>query len=358
MQALRNVALALAVLVSGASAAQRNGFNNSLDSMHGHSLTEEAAAELEERLERDASDVKSRRRLIAYYSTQFRDPAARDKQCEHALWLIEHAPELADSSLFSLPYLVDEEISKRAKELWERHIRDRPEDGDVIWNAAAFYTLREPSRSEELLLHGEELEPEKWDWPHQLGQLFMLSARRRGADLPLRYALAAGAFERALERIPKGSKGQSLMVRFPFEATVRQSLAVAALWSGDLERAGTQAEWLIDEGAVRRGPLKTVDGGALHKGHLVLGHIALEAGDVPEAESRLLAAGRIPGGPSLGSFGPNMRLARDLLEHERNEVVLEYFELCSVFWKRPELDTWAEAVRAGEMPDFGANLIY
>jgi hypothetical protein len=81
-------------------------------------------------------------------------------------------------------------------------------------------------------------------------------------------------------------------------------------------------------------------------------------GNVEEAEQRLLAAGRTSGSPNLNSFGPNMRLARDLLERGRQDVVLEYFELCRVFWPRRELDRWAEQVKAAEMPDFGANLAY
>ena len=62
----------------------------------------------------------------------------------------------------------------------------------------------------------------------------------------------------------------------------------------------------------------------------------------------------------MDTFGPNMSLARDLLEQGEKGVVLEYFELCRNFWKmhRGRLDAWATTVNDGGMPDFGGNLLY
>lgn len=64
------------------------------------------------------------------------------------------------------------------------------------------------------------------------------------------------------------------------------------------------------------------------------------------------------GAPTLNSFGPNMSLAKELLERGEREVVLEFFELCRTFWECEEgrLDTWSDDVRRGEIPNFGANL--
>ena len=55
-----------------------------------------------------------------------------------------------------------------------------------------------------------------------------------------------------------------------------------------------------------------------------------------------------------------MMLAKELLERGKKQVVLEYFELCSKFWKHgaDRLDEWNAAVHAGMTPDFGANLWY
>lgn len=116
---------------------------------------------------------------------------------------------------------------------------------------------------------------------------------------------------------------------------------------------------------------------AVHAGNVVLGRIAFEAGDLPEAKRRLLmsvAEDSMPYGlksksgtsfpwkasPQMDSFGPDMSLARDLLTKGEKEIVLKYFDLCSKFWVRGKdrLDNWRTQVENGEAPNFGPNLVY
>ncbi len=101
-------------------------------------------------------------------------------------------------------------------------------------------------------------------------------------------------------------------------------------------------------------------GGAVYDGNLVLGRIAAQEGRIDDAKRYLLGAGESTGSPMLGSFGPNMGLAKDLLERGEPDTVLEYFELCRKFWLvgNDKLTQWSEDVKAGRMPDFGANLYY
>ena len=96
----------------------------------------------------------------------------------------------------------------------------------------------------------------------------------------------------------------------------------------------------------------------IHDANSVLGLIALREGNTVSAKEHLLAAGKTPGSPHLDSFGPNMRLAKELLEHGEQETVLDYFRLCGNFWKREELDEWISEVEAGRIPDFGPNMDY
>jgi hypothetical protein len=99
-------------------------------------------------------------------------------------------------------------------------------------------------------------------------------------------------------------------------------------------------------------------GQAIHDGNLVLGRIALEQGAIEDAKLYLLQAGTSSGSPVLGSFGPNMSLARELLEKGERDTVLQYFDLCRNFWKSEKLNQWSAEVNAGQSPKFGANLIY
>jgi hypothetical protein len=136
------------------------------------------------------------------------------------------------------------------------------------------------------------------------------------------------------------------------------TLTAAALAKGEIELAKTSAEALLKQAETMKDDWNY--GNALHVANLVLGRIALLAGDTKEAKRFLLEAGKTPGSPQLNSFGPNMLLAKELLEKKETAVVLEYFELCAKFWKRhtAKLDEWKAAVEKNEIPEFGANLRY
>ena len=103
-------------------------------------------------------------------------------------------------------------------------------------------------------------------------------------------------------------------------------------------------------------------GNAIHQGHVLLGSAALARGDVSRAVSELLAAGRTPGSPQLNSFGPNVALARELLQKGQTASVLEYFSLCRRFWMpqfaEAKLKECESDVTAGREPSFGPHLVY
>ena len=101
-------------------------------------------------------------------------------------------------------------------------------------------------------------------------------------------------------------------------------------------------------------------GTAVYYGHLVLGEVALARGDKSVASAELLAAGHTRGSPQLNSFGPNMRLANGLLQAGERAPILEFLKSCESFWEmgHRQLQEWAELVRTGGSPDFGANLVY
>jgi hypothetical protein len=101
-------------------------------------------------------------------------------------------------------------------------------------------------------------------------------------------------------------------------------------------------------------------GNAIQDGNVVLGRIAVKEGKMDEAQQHLLAAGNSPGSPQMNSFGPNMSLAKDLLEKGDTDTPLQYFDLCRKFWTMDygKLNDWSNEVKAGKVPDFGANLVY
>ncbi|WP_116124681.1 hypothetical protein [Lewinella sp. IMCC34183] len=99
-------------------------------------------------------------------------------------------------------------------------------------------------------------------------------------------------------------------------------------------------------------------GNAIHQANIVLGLLEVERGCLDRAERHLTDAARTPGSPQLTAFGPNMLLARKLLEAGRREPVLDYLKRCRKIWKLHfgRLWLWAFDVRLGRTPNFGANL--
>jgi hypothetical protein len=73
------------------------------------------------------------------------------------------------------------------------------------------------------------------------------------------------------------------------------------------------------------------NGDAIHHGNLVLGRFALKSGDVEKAKEYLLKAGQTSGSPVLCSGGPNMMLAKELLESGEREVVIQYLKALRQF---------------------------
>lgn len=103
-------------------------------------------------------------------------------------------------------------------------------------------------------------------------------------------------------------------------------------------------------------------GNALHHAHLVLGRVHLFQKDLTGAKQELELAAQTPGSPQLASFGPNMTLAKELLEKGEKDAVFKYFDLCTKFWKsefsQKEFSDWKTDIKAGKIPNFRGNLVY
>jgi thiol-disulfide isomerase/thioredoxin len=141
-----------------------------------------------------------------------------------------------------------------------------------------------------------------------------------------------------------------------------RQLAVALLWAlslnaqaidpmGDLESAERDARATLQLAAAE--PKAWNHDDLVHAANTVLGSVALQRGDLKEAKARLLASGKIAGSGVLGSFGPSMALAQELLEVGERDVVRQYLELCRSFWKydRGRIDRYLDLIRADATPN-------
>jgi len=319
----------------------------------GNKLSEEEVKDLEDRLEANPDDLASRTKLLGYYfRTQFKSSYARKVRQKHIMWIIENRPE---AEIAGLPYaslnpILDGLAYHKAKKLWLKQVETQEKNTAILGNAANFFIIHDRDISESLLNKAQVLEPDNPEWSERLGELYLL-------DMHTAKSIRAkkNAAKKALKQF---QHSLTLTVDETHRFYRLADVAEAAFEAGETEKARTYATELLDKAATHRNDWNY--GNAIHHGNLILGRIALKSGDLEKAKECLIKAGNTPGSPQLNSFGPNMTLAKELLEKGEREVVIKYFQLCANFWKggRDRLKNWTSTVKGGGIPDFGANLDY
>jgi hypothetical protein len=156
-----------------------------------------------------------------------------------------------------------------------------------------------------------------------------------------------------LEQTQNPEKRFWLLVRLPAIALAAGKTTEAKKYAEQLNTAAKQA--------TKPGSSPFRLGIAVHVSKTVLGLIAVDESDINAAKDYLLASGEVVGDPpGLEGFGPNMLLAKRLVEKNERETVIKYFDLCSKFWKddRGRLEKWKDIVHNGGTPNFGPNNDY
>ena len=310
---------------------------------------------LEQRVQSNPEDANARGALLQLYgieSIHFMPLGEASKAARpHALWLIEHRPH-SQALFFSAVLLspaLDPEGYQQAAALWTKQIEQAPNDPVMLEQAGLFYLVSDRARAEELFVRVLQLDPVQTMAASMLTTLYKLdedqatTPEQKAAISRKRVAFTVNSLDHA-------------NAETRFDSLI--SLAEAELDANDLERAERYAHELLDSSSNYKEQWNYGD--VLHKGNLILGRIRLREGRIADAKDYLLASGRTPGSPTLDSFGPNMSLAKELLNKGERDVVFEYFDLCSKFWLmgQDNLSAWRAAVKQGKIPEFGANLDY
>lgn len=314
--------------------------------MSGGRLAAEEVESLEKQLEKEPDDIASRTKLLGYYfRKEFKDQSARQAKQKHVLWLILNSPE---SEVLGTPYgeldaFLDKEAYAQGKKAWIDQIKAKPANLNVLENSANFFLLHDRALAVESLQAARSLDMDDPKWPTKLGHLYSLDMITNSLKVKITAA------EKALEQFEIAYKLSTDRGR----DALLQSLAKTALAANKLEKAREYAEKTLSSNGSGWNY-----GNNIHHGNIILGRIALASGNLEEAKKRLIAAGKTPGSPQLNSFGPNMSLAKELLEKGQKDAVIEYFDLCSKFWKsgKDRLSKWSVLVKDGKIPNFGHNL--
>lgn len=326
----------------------------------GIGLSQQQAEKLEKRLESDPNSFADRIELLDFYSFKKASneltPSELTSRRGHVLWVIANEPSSAfagDPAMRFYPKGEEQDPDglEEARKLWLSEVGMRPSDSRTLYNAGEFFSsIYEYPRSEELLERARRIDGSSFDITFSLAEDYWHDTRY-SATSDQRRTLAVkalGTFEQAINNAHDNDD----------KLFVLPNAAQAAFEAGDDAKA---AAWSQEMLGMAETPLEGRDyADAIHYGNIVLGRIALQQGDVEDAATHLVKAGAIDGNPHLDTFGPNMMLAKELLERGDSKPVLAYFESCGKFWKSDDgkLGQWRSDVIAGKTPDFGPNLRY
>lgn len=312
------------------------------------SLTPEQVEDYERHLVDNPDDMLARTKLMVHYYRSGRtNPGAGRAHTRHLVWAINRDPNahMLEQGLHTgISHFENYEGFTEVKDAWESQLKRDPRNTTILDRFSSFVSTHDVERSIELLLSAQEVEPKNAWWAIRLGFEYERLARRSGRESRDPSALkdALAQYDRAYNLHPTGGT---------LELAV-QGRAKSAFLLERYDLAASHAVEMLDvfESSDRE------SGDLVHEGHTILGRIALLRGDVSQAKTHLLESAKGPSSPVLGSFGPTMTLALELLEENEFEVVSEYLELCSEFWEDERLDQWKAQVKAGQVPSFIFNL--
>lgn len=329
---------------------------------HAKGLTEERAELLRTQLESNQQDLQNRMVLLIYEQPELRrkrgekyDPEPHGRL---VLGLIEQHPrsQLAGTAgLLLYAYKRDGMYTgpawDKAIELWERLVAQHPKDPAILCNADSFL-MADPFRMSE-------------DGPRALA---LLRRARELAPKEPRWALKLGAFhstKQSMTREPEArmvaAKAASTNLRSAWDTTGEPQCQALRVTGQPLTMVLASAYFEVGEMlqahkfamlALEADDPTNPNGDLTFDMNVVLGRIALANGDVDKAGLHLLAAGKTHGSPSLGSFGPDLTLAKDLLAGGQRDTVRQFIQSCKTFWHsgQEQLTSWTIALESGGDP--------
>jgi hypothetical protein len=209
-------------------------------------------------------------------------------------------------------------------------------------NAARFFLLTDPNLTEHLLKLCQQLRPEDPQWSENLAHFYSLGQRREDAGKALK----------ELERMETKIKGEAE------KGHVLVEMARNLFLLGEYEKAEVLALRAVIASS-KSTPTIAV-GDVFHQGNLILGRIALKSGDVDKAKAFLINSAKTSDAPVLAAFGPNMMLAKQLLDRGERDIVLEFLNMCSSLWQSEnhEAEKWIYEIKNGRIPEFANAFLY
>ncbi len=306
---------------------------------------------LEKKFSKDSSDLSDRAKLLVYYWLyQSKEKKYISKHQEQVMWIIDHIPQspLAGMVSMSLDNPEDASVYQKVKKKWLVLVEDT-KNITLLRNAAYFFRLQDTELGIKLLKRVAKLEPENYYWVDIIGDFYStMMQREENASVQRTLVQKALRYKKDAYAMTTSEQKQFYMLSDLVDLSWRTK---------ELNASTKYAKELLTMAS--RYPKDWNYGNAIFTANHTLGLIALYRNDIVGAKKYLLKAGQTPGSPQLGSYGPSMVLAKELLDRGEKEIVLQYLRLCEKFWsydREKKLETWISEIEKGSVPDFGWHL--
>lgn len=294
-------------------------------------------AEIESAIEKDPHDATLRLRMVGCCAAHS-DP----RLVSHIVWVIENRPEVDVTSYLPHPDLLSYQDRKLIGDAWDTQLKQNYNHKPVLRAAVRFLIGFSDPRAEEVVRHGQLLEPEEPFWPEQLAWILERKARRARHRDGL--TDAADAWRRCIDLAANDSDRIVSSI---------QLCAMAARNDVALEAEGVATTLLKQETGHHDAWFHS---NLVHHACSVLGMVAVDEHRLQDASEFLLHSGNVAGSPQLNSFGPSFELARKLLTMGKRDVVAGYLALVGRFWDSAIIASWIDSLRAGETPSLDRTL--
>jgi tetratricopeptide (TPR) repeat protein len=261
------------------------------------------------------------------------------------LWIVENVPgdPVADFVAYGSHGLKrhSNELYELVKERWLKQMEACKANPLVAIRASMFCrSNNEEGLALEILKKALVLNPSNTELLLHLALFFELLENRK---IPGSTANAIGCYHLLLRHEPSEFQQYKAL-----DALGRLHFRLA-----NLAEAKSAASSLV-EFALQRAQRADIRNHSVHLGNTRLGNIAVRQGDTKTAISYLDKSTVISDSVLLSEAGPDLSLARKLLEEGEIEAVLRFISQCERFNFEPRhkrvLKYWREKIGAGEMP--------
>jgi tetratricopeptide (TPR) repeat protein len=335
----------------------------------GLKMTLDEAVKVENEIEKNPDDLNAYAQLLGFYNNErVKNPDVIKKREKLILYLIQSHP---DSAILGMSYgqLFRNDNHSDAQKLWARHVEKNPNSIPILLNAAGAAFQSDLALAEKYLLQAQALEPDSSIISDRLARVYE-RRRETGKD--------SDRSDLATKELAELTKIYNKSDNEAHKAMLLPQMAKAAIEiPEELDLADKQADLMISQAntALKKSPPGARAAGPswragkmispeidflFYFGYFTKGMVAVKKGDNEKAVEFLLKSGDAYKAHNSLVQGPNMSLAKALLEAGQKDAVIEFLDKCGKVWKtgQGKIGKWTVEIKDGKTPDFGRSLYY